>query len=196
MRVLREQARLRQGFTLLELVGTISIIVILAGILAIGFGGVLPASKGKRASADMVRIQQALEDYKGHFGEYPKQMTVTVTGLPMEEVLFNSLAGRLAPNGSFGNFKILIDRHAMEFTNGNFPIVGGTSEPLENAIVDPWGNPYQYRFDPDSNLWENFNYVLFSAGPDGEVGLDGVGVTAAGQRDESDSNDLDNIYAE
>jgi prepilin-type N-terminal cleavage/methylation domain-containing protein len=191
MRVLREQARLRQGFTLLELVGTISIIVILTGILAIGFGDLLPASKGKRASADMVRIQQALEDYKLRFGEYPKQMTVT--GLStMEDILFNALAGRLAPNGSFGNFKILIDRNAMEFTNGNFPIVGETPAALLNAIVDPWGNPFRYRFDPDSVDWKNFNYVLFSVGPDGEF----AEVTLEGQKNESDSKNLDNIYTQ
>lgn len=193
MRVLREQARLRQGFTLLELVGTISIMVILAGILAIGFGGILPASKGKRASADMVRIQQALEDYKLRFGEYPKQMTMTVSGLSsMEEVLFNSLAGCLAPNGSLGNFKILIDRNALEFENESFPIVGETPAALLNAIVDPWGISYQYRYDPDSVDWKNFNYVLFSEGPDGAS----TDVPNTGQKNENDANNQDNIYAQ
>lgn len=189
MRVLRQQIRGRQGFTLLELITTISIIVILISILAVGFGNLLPASKGKRASADMVRIQQALEDYKGRFGEYPKPMT----GLSsMEHILFNALAGRLAPNGSFGNFKMLMDRNALEFTNGNFPIVGEEPEALLNAIVDPWGNPFRYRFDPDATGWKNFNYVLFSAGPDGEF----AEVTAAGQRNDNDSKNLDNINAQ
>jgi general secretion pathway protein G len=191
MRVLREQARLRQGFTLLELVGTISIIVILTGILAIGFSDLLPDSRGKRASTDMVRIQQALEEYKGHFGEYPKQMTVA--GLStMEDILFNALAGRLAPNGSFGNFKILIDRNAMEFTNENFPIVGEEPAALLNAIVDPWDNPYRYRYDPDNAAWKNFNYVLFSAGPDGLF----TNVPVTGQKNESAANNQDNIYAQ
>ena len=110
----------------------------------------------------------------------------------MEDVLFNALAGRLAPNGRFGNFKILIDRNAMEFTNDQFPIVGETPAALLNAIVDPWGNPYRYRFAPDNGAWKNFNYVLFSEGPD----RDFAEVTAAGQKNENDSKNLDNIYTQ
>ena len=37
-------------------------------------------------------------------------------------------------------------------------VVGGVAALVSNAIVDPWGNAYRYRYDPDDASWENFNY--------------------------------------
>lgn len=180
----------KHGFTLLEIIASVSVMAIIMTMLAMGLGGVLPASKSKRANADIIRIQQALEAYQGVFGGYPKNMTVA--GLStMEEILFNALAGRLAPNGRFGNFKSFMDRSSLEFANGSFPIAGEAAGPVLNTIIDPWGNPYQYRYDPDGESWENFNYVLFSAGPDGAF----AEVTSAGQKDEDAVSNQDNIYA-
>ncbi len=183
-----------RGFTVLELIASIAVMVIIMTMLAMGLGGVMPASKAKQANVDIVRIQHALERYKRAFGEYPKEFTVT--GLStMEEILFNALAGRLAPKGIFGNFKSLIDRNSLEFANENFPIVGEIAGPIINTIVDPWGNPYRYRYDPDGLVitnWENFNYVLFSKGPDGAY----ADVTLEGQKNEGAASNQDNIYAQ
>ena len=191
MRIEKDQFNLRQGFTLLEIISSLAVLAIIMTMLVMGLGGVMPASKSKRATTDIIRIQHALETYKGGFGEYPKK--VTVGGLStMEEILFNALAGRLAPNGSFGNFKSLIDRNSLEFANGNFPIAGEAAEPVLNEIIDPWGNAYQYRFDPDGGSWKNFNYVLFSKGPDGAS----TDIPPSGQKNENVANNQDNIYAQ
>ncbi len=110
----------------------------------------------------------------------------------MELVLFNALNGSLAPNGALGNFPPMLDRSALEFANSSFPVIGGTPALVSNTIIDPWGTPFQYRYDPDDSNWENFNYVLFSAGPDSLY----TDITAEGQNNEAGASNQDNIYAE
>lgn len=192
MLIRSHQFRATFGFTILELVAALGIMAVLASVVVVGLGGLMPASKSKRASTDIVRIQQALESYKGDFGEYPKRVAVEGASPSMEAILFNALAGTLAPNGSLGNFSSRLDRYALEFENETFPIVGAEPDLAANALVDPWGNAYQYRFDPVDPSWENFNYVLFSAGPDGLF----AEVTDEGQKNEGQANNLDNIYAQ
>jgi hypothetical protein len=70
--------------------------------------------------------------------------------------------------------------------------VGGTPALADNQLLDPWGVPYQYRYDPEDAIWENFSYVLFSVGPNGIY----TDVTAEGQINDSGAGNQDNIYAE
>ncbi len=182
----------KRGFSLFEIVGVVTIMVILMTMLAIGVGGFMPLSRSKDANTDIIRIQQALEKYKLKFGEYPKKVDVEGSAQPMGKILFNALAGTLAPNGKLGNFPSLLDRGSLEFANESFPIVGDPPALVDNAIVDPWGNAYQYRYDPDDSSWENFTYVLFSAGPDTVF----TEVTVEGQKNAGALNNNDNIYAQ
>ena len=104
----------------------------------------------------------------------------------MKVILLNALMGTLASNGKLGNFSSVLDRNKLSFATTNFPLVGG------NQLFDPWGVPYQYRYDLLDASWENFGYVLFSAGPNGIY----TEVTAEGQINESGAGNQDNIYAE
>jgi len=161
-------------------------------MLAMGVRGLLPLSKAKQAHTDIVHIQQALEGYRARFGEYPKEVVVDGSTPSMEVILFNALNGTLAPNGKLGNFPIFIDRSVLDFENANFPTVGGVPALVTNRMVDPWGTPFLYRYDPDDVDWENFNYVLFSAGPDALY----TDVTSEGLKNEGALHNDDNIYAE
>lgn len=181
-----------RGFTVLEIIASIAVIVILMTALALGLAGLMPLSQSKQAQTDIIRIQQSLEQYRKAFGEYPKKVPVGGADPAMETILFNALAGTLAPNGKLGNFPSLLDRMSLDFQNGNFPETGSTPALVSNAVVDPWGNPYRYRFDPDDASWENFSYVLFSAGVDGAF----TDVTGAGQKNEGGASNQDNVYAE
>ncbi len=59
------------AFTLIELLVTISIIAILAGIV-IGISGVATKkSDASKARAEITRIQNALEEYRMQYGNYP-----------------------------------------------------------------------------------------------------------------------------
>ena len=182
----------KRGFSLLEILGAIAVIVVIMTMLAMGVRGLLPLSKSKQAHTDIIQIQQALEAFKSSFGEYPRKVMGGGSSPSMEVILFNALNGTLAPNGKLGNFPSILDRSALEFANGNFPVVGGTASLINNTILDPWGNPFRYRYDPDDSSWENYNYVLFSAGPDARY----ADVTTEGQPNSGHADNVDNIYAE
>lgn len=187
-----QRENLNQAFSVFEIIGVIAVITIVMTMLVMSLGGIRPAADSKAAQSEIILIQQALEAYKSRFGEYPKKVTVGGASPSMEVILFNALMGTLAPNGKLGNFKSVLDRNHMTFATTNFPLVGGTPALVDNQILDQWGVSYQYRFDPDDASWENFTYVLFSAGPNGIF----TDVTAAGKKNEGAAGNQDNIYAE
>ena len=189
----REQsANLKSGFSVFEIIGVMAVITIIMTMLVMSLGGIRPAADSKAAQSEIILIQQALEAYKSRFGEYPKKVTVGGSNPSMEVILFNALMGTLASNGKLGNFSSVLDRNNLSFATTNFPLVGGTPALADNQLLDPWGIPYQYRYDPVDASWENFSYVLFSAGPNGIY----TDVTAEGQINESGAGNQDNIYAE
>ena len=187
-----QSAILKSGFSLFEFVGVMAVITIIMTMLVMSLGGIRPAADSKAAQSEIILIQQALEAYKSRFGEYPKKVTVGGSNPSMEVILFNALMGTLASNGKLGNFSSVLDRNNLSFATTNFPLVGGTPALADNQLLDPWGVPYQYRYDPVDASWENFSYVLFSAGPNGIY----TDVTAEGQINESGAGNQDNIYAE
>jgi type II secretory pathway pseudopilin PulG len=61
----------RRGFTLLEILAVISIVIVLLG-LVIGLSGVVnEKAAGARARKDLVSIQQIVDDYKFEHGDFP-----------------------------------------------------------------------------------------------------------------------------
>lgn len=187
-----QSANLKSGFSLFEIIGVMAVITIIMTMLVMSLGGIRPAADSKAAQSEIILIQQALEAYKSRFGEYPKKVTVGGSNPSMEVILFNALMGTLASNGKLGNFSSVLDRNNLSFATTNLPLVGGTPALADNQLLDPWGVPYQYRYDPVDASWENFSYVLFSAGPNGIY----TDVTAEGQINESGAGNQDNIYAE
>ena len=187
-----QSANLKSGFSLFEIIGVMAVITIIMTMLVMSLGGIRPAADSKAAQSEIILIQQALEAYKSRFGEYPKKVAVGGSNPSMEVILFNALMGTLASNGKLGNFSSVLDRNNLSFATTNFPLVGGTPALANNQLLDPWGVPYQYRYDPVDASWENFSYVLFSAGPNGIY----TDVTAEGQINESGAGNQDNIYAE
>ena len=78
------------GFTLIELMAVITIIIILAGLVVGGMAFVTDRQAKEKAKVQLAFLAKALEDYKLDFGTYPP------TGNPAKgegtsQILFKSL---------------------------------------------------------------------------------------------------------
>src|SRR5207248_10097832 len=68
-----------RGFTIIELLVVISIIIILAGLILSTVGYVQKKGARSRAEAEIAAISAALENYKADNGIYPTDATTTET---------------------------------------------------------------------------------------------------------------------
>lgn len=63
----------KRGFTLLELLAVMAIIVLLAGLGAKGYRLARRQAKEGRAMAELETLRNALNEYRVEFGRYPRQ---------------------------------------------------------------------------------------------------------------------------
>ena len=139
------------GFTMVELLAAIAIIVILSGL---GIGAARYASHRadqSRARSDMERIAQALEQYRVEYGAYPGNNATTWGNSDMAED---------------GEWVEPFDPESYEGAKQEF------MEQLMSDLpkTDPWGGAagqsYQYR------RLSRFSFQLRSLGPDGRAGTE------------------------
>lgn len=198
----------KRGFTLVELVVVMAIILILIGIVSGVSSGVRDAQARATAKAELAVLSLALERFKSVHGDYP-----WIDEEPHE--LLKSLIGRKEFSGSgtsarFEDISELPQAGAQSFIELSQLSVADSSEPEPEPLpidelsespdevpegwvfTDPWGNPYVYIYRTGiGGAWENFGYVLFSQGPDGES----EPVPGSGIREPVADRDIDNIYA-
>lgn len=143
---------LRPAFTLIEMLVTITIIVILAGISIGGFTYVTAKKAAESAKIQVQLLSQTLEDYKLDNGTYPPSDGDT-----------NPLFQALYQNGLESPDTEKIYLPDLDPENDRQGWIEGTGSSAR--IVDPWGNEYIYRNPPEINP----DFDLFSKGPDGET---------------------------
>lgn len=68
-----------KGFTLFELLVSISIIALLTAIAVVSFGGVNKKARDSRRGSDLEKIRIALESYRQVNGTYPVAMSTLVS---------------------------------------------------------------------------------------------------------------------
>ncbi len=170
----------RGGFTLVELLVVMSIILILAGIVIGVQRGVYRKQSEAKARGEMQAIATALESFKLKYGDYPW------TGSDQPEQLFNALTG--ASKLYVENDKVYMgipdggSTHAG-FLEASKMTVDSKDDPTK--FMDPWGNEYHYYYkstDDSDNYrdgntsndpWQFPGFVLLSEGPDGSMSSDG-----------------------
>lgn len=171
-----------------------SVVLVLATVGFTAFPGVFEGQKEKKAAADIAVIQTALEQYRTRFGTYPKPIDDTTN---MGEHLFNALNGKISGHGDATQVKPMLNLSVLDTANSNMPDFNDNAQSswVTNHIIDPWGNEYVYRFDPEKKVfgsWNNYGYVLFSQGPDEDF----KEVSAEGIYDSADAKNVDNVNAE
>ncbi len=175
----------RAGFTLMEMLVVISIIVVLAGLTIGGLGFVKDKQAREQAKVQINLLQMALQEYHSDNGFFPEG--ANPSGENATEEIYKALypqdrdeevyLTQLNPeNDTFGWLK------------------GQTGETGETGlkIYDPWGNEYRYRAnDPSagsSSIAANPDFDLWSAGPDGRTNPG-----SAGNYDNKAPENLDDI---
>jgi len=174
------------GFTLIELMAVITIIVILAGLVVGGLGYVNEKSATSKAKVQIALLSKALEEYKLDNGTYPPTgnlatpTTVSATTAGNSDVLFKALywdsdndnqgAAVGATTGDTDQKIYLSDLDPATSKQGW--TTGTASATLK--ILDPWGNTYMYRTAKSSDgtandKTQNPDFDLWSAGKNGKT---------------------------
>lgn len=160
------RTRTRRGFTLIELLVVITIILILA---ALSFGLFRAASNARSKAVARGSIQamaMACESYKKSYGDYPCSDRPSPTdSMGFRRALYNQLSGRQvlrqAPVATGGVSVALVayndtslpggaTRRLKPFLNSGEVTTNNDSASADLTtllhFVDPWGNPYDYRY--------------------------------------------------
>jgi len=152
-----------QGFTLVELLGVITIIAFLAGILIAASAGANKKAAMAQTMKELTEIQGLLEEYRAKYGFYPKALGDLKHPTPTTKVS-TIIANELGPK---------LNKNDVDF---------------QDLYLDPWGYDYRYCCDHDgveqgashaARQSSKLNYKLGSRGPDGfwgtETGNNGIG---------------------
>jgi general secretion pathway protein G len=175
--------RIPRGFTLIEMLATITIIVILAGMVVAGTAFVKEKQRRSTAEVQIKLLANACEEFKLDNGYYPGiQENTRGDGKTMSNELFTDLYWDSDRDGSGpksdSDQKIYIAE--LDPENNKQGWMDGKGQSAK--ILDPWNNEYRYRkgtnaINPDFDLW--------SAGKDGKTNPENP-------RDKSNRDDVQN----
>jgi general secretion pathway protein G len=112
----------------MELMVTVAIIAIIAGLTLGTLGFVNRKGAESRARAEVATIAAAIDSYKLDFGSYPSNNTTT---------LYRELTGQ----GTVNRTKVFIEPTPSMVTNT-----------ANGPFLDPWGAPYNYRNPGTNNI--------------------------------------------
>jgi len=135
---------MRGGFSLIELMFVVAIIVILAAVIIPNFTDITDRSKTARVSEDFSNFATALELYRGDWGTFPIARATAVKVNDEKEVFFKELTGTGTTNTA--------SSITITGFEGGIPYVKPAT--LEN-LVSPY-NPsdtYYYKTDDKGRAW-------------------------------------------
>lgn len=169
----------RRGFTLIEIMIVIGIIVLLASVLLVSFSGVFSKSKEAQTKATIESLKSNVETFQSHWGipppanlrdlgilaNYPVLADPNQTNVGIESLVL-ALRSKLEQGPHIDNALLQDDKRrtnldmdtvieevgAPEFLD----IEEGSSSDLFE-IVDAWGNPLVY-IDSKTIMQGNFQY--------------------------------------
>ena len=147
----------KRGFTLIELLVVITIIAVLAGLVANVAGGARAGAARKKAQGQVKAIEEGLEMYKVEYGAYPRPVGGSTDPIVQSKMLYQALTGDgtsfidgVEPKASIGK----------PGEDGKFILEAAFAGSKKSAFVhkdyylmDPWHRPYHYmRGDEQDNL--------------------------------------------
>lgn len=150
-----------KGFSLIELLVTITIIMILMGLAIGGFNFVTQKQALEQAKIQISLLSNALEEYKLDYGEYPP----TGDSNSIYKALYWDTDGDGTGADTDTDQKIYVSQ--LDPANNKQGWTEGTKAGVK--IVDPWGAEYIYINGADAAA-KNPDFDLISKGKDGIEG--------------------------
>jgi prepilin-type N-terminal cleavage/methylation domain-containing protein len=160
------------GFTLIELVVVIAIIVILVGLVLSTVGYVQKNAARSRAGTEIAAMSAACESYKADNGVYPRSgatdgLDPTTSNIANYKTPSRDMYGLISGDGTFDGTPDAGARSYMTFKPNSLVRDDMSNPPsLSNpvtAIRDPFGNSYGYStmkasggangYNPTFDLW-------------------------------------------
>lgn len=160
------------GFTIVELLVVLAVIVVLAGITFGTMTGVQISRMKSTAMAEIMILSQSLESFKLEHGDYPITASIENNDATLSKALlgwkeFNLRTSKFVDRSPQSKSKLVVFIDPTKiYYEGNL-MEDMSIKPENVRFVDPWGQPYQY-FYKESEKWDNLSYVLYSKGPDGK----------------------------
>ncbi len=131
------QTRTQRGFTLLELLISVTIIGVLASIAIPGLMNALDRGRQKRTMADLKTLAEAIEAYAVDNSVYPTAATMTELSVVLRPVF-----ARAVPVEDGWGHGIVVDCAAGSYTVGSggkdggaLDFVGGPTTDFDDAII-------------------------------------------------------------
>ncbi len=148
-----QRFRASQGFTMVELLVTISLIVFLMGMLAVGAGRYLESASKARTMALIQRLSLIIEKYHSISGDYPSDgldgidvITTDGTFLFGGAALTHALTQPmiLTQKRANGEIRIIGEEPAIGEFRGDELSAPSDGDKDARQLLDAWGEPIHY----------------------------------------------------
>lgn len=146
----------RKGFTLIELMVVIAIIIILAAIAIPNYLNMTKRAKNSRLASDMATLATALETYKTDWGRYPIVTAAAGEGVSLPASVVNkALTGPESTDGLGGDLNVAANTNAVGEKGPINYIKQGTMTSIINPFGLPAGTAYvYYKTDTNGTTWK------------------------------------------
>ena len=116
----------RRGFTLVELIVVIGMLMLLAGAISSSIAGASRRAKIQRATTEAQEMTKAILSYEN----YGKDYSLDAHTMELSEATENTLGF------------ILGKENKQNGQRGKMPVLFNAATTKSGKILDPWGNPY------------------------------------------------------
>ena len=183
MEVSRKQIKARsyRGFTLVELLTVVTIIMILSGMVIGVSSYVNRKSAVDKAKTQMETFNMQITAYQTDAGFLPETTDEDIeatSGLIIYRMLYCDGVGAdgIAGTADDGALDGRPDEGFVPYNADLDPntnprnLIDKKGTPLPVAVVDPWGNSWRFRNQKGDPEQQNPDFDLWSLGPDGKNG--------------------------